>query len=67
MKKIVAIILCALMLLSACFCLASCEEKVVCSVCEKEGRISTMESYELLGETLYTCQDCIDKISNIFN
>ncbi len=65
MKKILALVLALVMILSLALTITSCGKKVPCTSCGEEYSENKMEKEEILGETIYMCPDCMDALENL--
>lgn len=65
MKKIISLVLVAVMLLTLCFALASCGEKAVCDTCGKEFRAKDDNIKGMFGKNVYVCNDCLEDVEDI--
>ena len=66
MKKIISLVLVAVMLLTLCFALASCGEKVKCSICKEEFRAKDKNVTAKIGDYVtYMCDDCLESANDI--
>ena len=59
-KLVVALLLVAMLVVS----LASCKEEFKCDLCG-ETKTSTKNEMEVLGETVYYCDDCAEGLEEI--
>ena len=66
MKKVVSIILAAIMILTLAVSLCSCE-KAECDLCGEEKLVSKMTVEEVFGEKIYYCNDCKEDLEDLFD
>ena len=59
MKKVISIVLAAIVLAFSAVALSSCGEKHECFFCEEEKKCVEKSVW---GETVYVCEDCLDEI-----
>ena len=69
MKKVISLVLAAIMLLTLAVSLCSCE-KVECDLCGEEKFKNQMTVEEVFGEEIYYCKDCqedLEALGDLFN
>lgn len=64
MKRLLSLALVAVMLLTLCLVLASCE-KAVCDTCGEEFFAKEKNISGMFGNDVYTCNDCIEDYNDI--
>ena len=63
MKKVICTTLAAIMLACSAFAMTSCGEKHECDFCGEEKKCDVRT---VMGEEIYVCDDCTDKINDLF-
>ena len=63
MKKTLALVLAIALLALSVMGLAACGEKHTCWICEEEK--TGCEKDTFLGETIYTCKDCLNDMEEL--
>ena len=69
MKKVISLILAAIMLFTLAVTLCSCE-KVECDLCGNEDYKNKMTVEEVFGEKIYYCKDCkedLEALGDLFD
>ena len=66
MKKIIAIILLSISLLSFSVSFCSCGKVVECDFCGNEAKESKMHVGEIFDETVYMCNECYVELKEWF-
>ena len=67
MKRILSLVLLAVMLVTLCVSFVACGEKAECSLCEEEYPVRKMEKEEIFGEEVYVCEDCMEDLEDLGN
>ena len=67
MKRILSLVLLAVMLLTVCLSVTACGKKAECSLCGEEYPVRKMEMEEVFGEEVYVCEDCMEDLEDLGN
>jgi len=66
MKRILSLVLLAVMLVTLALSFVACGEKAECDFCGEEYPVRKMEKDEVCGEEVYICEDCMEDLEDAF-